>query len=87
MSQMQSVRTMWDSVGFEVQKDLVIEARRPDMIVTDKKNNICKIIDLAVPYYNRVDAEEVENIEQYQDLARELRNVWNKRLKVKPMIF
>ena len=50
---------LWD---FEVQTDHVIEARRPDMIVTDKKNNICKIIDFAVPYDSRVDANEMEKL-------------------------
>ena len=43
------------------------------MIVTDKKNKTCKIIDFAVPYDSRVDAKEMEKIERYQDLARELR--------------
>ena len=74
---------LWD---FEVQTDHVIEARRPDMIVTDKKNNICKIIDFAVPYDSRVDAKEMEKIEKYQDLARELKKIWNTRVKVIPII-
>ena len=60
---------LWD---FEVKTDHVIEARRPGMIVTDKKNNICKIIDFAVPYGSRVDVKEMEEVEKYQDLAREL---------------
>ena len=74
---------LWD---FEVQTDHVIEARRPDMIVTDKKNNTCKIIDFAVPFDSRVDAKEMEKIEKYQDLARELRKIWNKQVKVIPII-
>ena len=56
------------------------------MIVTDKKNNICKIIDFAVPYDSRVDAKEMEKIEKYQDLAREQKKVWNTRVKVIPII-
>ena len=56
------------------------------MIVTGKENNVCKIIDFAVPYDNRVDAKEMEKIEKYQDLARELRKIWNKRVKVIPII-
>ena len=74
---------LWD---FEVHTDHEIEARRPDMIVTDKKNNICKIIDFAVPFDSRVDSKEVEKIEKYQDLARELRKIWNKKVKVIPII-
>ena len=40
------------------------------MIVTDKKNNICKIIDFAVPFDSRVDSKEVEKIEKYYGLAK-----------------
>ena len=54
------------------------------MIVTGKENNVCKIIDFAVPYDNRVDAKEMEKIEKYQDLARELRKIWKKRSESYP---
>ena len=56
------------------------------MIVADKKNNLCKIIGFAVPYDSRVAVEEIGKIEKYQDLAKELRNIWNKRVKVIPFI-
>ena len=36
----------WD---FSIQTDHVIEARRPDLVVVDKKERSCKIIDFAVP--------------------------------------
>ena len=36
---------MWD---FSIQTDHVIEARRPDLVVVDKKERSCKIIDFAV---------------------------------------
>ena len=34
----------------EMQADLEIKVRRPDMIATDKKNNVCKIIDLHIQH-------------------------------------
>ena len=34
---------------FSIQTDHVIEARRPDLVVVDKKERSCKIIDFAVP--------------------------------------
>ena len=37
---------MWD---FSTQNDYVIEAWRPDLIVVDKKERSCKIVDFAVP--------------------------------------
>ena len=48
--------------GFEVKTDRMIEARRPDVILTDKKNNIRKIIDFTVPFGSRVIAKEVEKM-------------------------
>ena len=33
---------------FSIQTDYVIEARRPDLVVVDKKERSCNIIDFAV---------------------------------------
>ena len=33
----------------EIQTDHVVEAQRPDLVVVDKKEGSCKIIDFAVP--------------------------------------
>ena len=63
-------RILWD---FSIETDHAIEARRPDMIVEDRRNRQCKIIDFAVPYDNRVDNKEAEKIDKYQDLAREIK--------------
>ena len=40
-------KILWD---FSIQTDHVKEARRPDLVVVDKKERSCKIIDFAVPY-------------------------------------
>ena len=44
-----------------------------------------QIIDFAVPYDTRVDEKEKEKIQKYQDLARELKKLWNKNVKVIPV--
>ena len=38
-------KILWD---FSIQTDHVTEAWRPDLVVADKKERICKIIDFAV---------------------------------------
>ena len=38
-------KILWN---FNIQTDHVIEARRPDLVVVDKKRRTCKIIDFAV---------------------------------------
>ena len=62
-------KILWD---FSIQNDYVIEARRPDLVVTEKKRRTCKIIEFAVPGYSRIEEKEKEKIEKYQDIRREL---------------
>ena len=70
---------MWD---FSIQTDSVIEAQRPDLVVFDKKERSCKIIDFAVPGDSRIEEKEKEKIEKYQDLERELQKIWNVKVKI-----
>ena len=53
---------------FSIQTNHVIEARRPDLVVVDKKERSCKIIDFAVPGDSRIEEKEKNDIEKYQDL-------------------
>jgi len=76
-------KILWD---FSIQTDHVIEARRPDLVVVDKKKRTCKIIDFAVPGDSRIEDKEKEKVEKYQDLARELQKIWNVRVKVIPLV-
>ena len=52
---------------FSIQTDHVIKARRPDLVVVDKKERSCKIIDFAVPVDSRIEEKEKDKIEKYQD--------------------
>ena len=76
-------KILWD---LNVQTDQVIEARRPDMIVKDKETKFVTIIDFAIPYDTRVNSKEVEKIEKYQDLAREIKRLWGMRVTVIPIV-
>ena len=78
-----SCKILW---GFTVKTDHFITVRRPDMIFIDKKHHECQIIDFAIPYDTRVDDKEVEKIEKYLDLARELKKVWNMKVIVVPLV-
>ena len=76
-------KILWD---FSIQTDHVIEARRPDLVVVDKKRRTCKIIDFAVPGDSRIEEKEKEKIEKYQDLRRELQKTWSVRVKIIPLV-
>ena len=71
---------------FTVQTDHEIYGKRPDVIVVQKDKNLYQIIDFACPCDRRVDTKELEKIEHYQDLARQLRNIWNMKVSVIPLV-
>ena len=48
-------KILWD---FSIQTDHVIEAQRPDLVVVDKKERSCKIIDFAVPGDSRIEEKK-----------------------------
>ena len=71
---------------FSIQTDHVVEARRPDLVVVDKKERSCKIIDFEVPGDNRIAEKEKDKTEKYQDLERELQKIWNVKVKIIPLV-
>lgn len=72
------IELLWD---FEVETDHHIEAKRPDLIIVDKKKKTCQIADFAVPADRRVEIKEKANREKYQGLARELQVLWKKKVQ------
>ena len=76
-------KILWD---FSIQTDHVIEARRPDLVVVDKKGRSCKIIDFAVPGDSWIEEKEKDKIEKYQELGRELQKIWNVKVKIIPSV-
>ena len=63
----EEIKVLWD---INIQCDNLIEARRPDLIIIDKKEQMGIIIDIAVPADIRVEENEKEKVEKYQDLKK-----------------
>ena len=77
-------KLIWD---INSQCDNVIEARRPDLILVDKKAKSCVIIDVAIPGDCRIREKEIEKIEKYHNLKRELKTLWwLKKVEVVPVV-
>ena len=74
---------MWD---FSIQTDHIIEARRLDLVLVDKKDRSCKIIDSAVAGDCRMEEKVKDKTEKYQELGRELQRVWNVKVKIIPLV-
>ena len=65
-----SHKLLWD---INIQTDHLIPARRPDLIIINKRKRICKIVDFAVPVDHRISLKESEKKDKYLDLTRELK--------------
>ena len=59
------------------------------MVVVDKEERSCKIIDFAVPGDTRIEKKK-DQVEKYQDLqksySRELQKIWNVKVKIIPLV-
>ena len=56
----ESCKLLWD---FRIQYDRTVEARRPDIVFVDEKNEEIKILDVAVSGDGRVKDKEIKKIE------------------------
>ena len=75
---------MWD---VNVQCDHIIEARTPDIVIMNKKDENCFIVDIAIPRDSRLSEKEGKKVEKCLDLKREIMKMWNlKSAQVIPII-
>ena len=52
------------------------------MVFINKRDKSCQIIDVAFPEDGRGSENEDKKVEKYQDLAREIRTMWDLRTEV-----
>ena len=70
-----------------IQCDHVIEARRPDIILIDKMERSCIMIDIAIPGDEKIHQRQQEKVEKYQDLRREVKRLWDlRKVQVVPIV-
>ena len=76
-------KLLWD---FDEQTDHLISARRPDLIIINKKMRICKIVDFAVPADHRIKLKKYKKKDKNLDRASELKKLWNMKLIIIPIV-
>lgn len=79
----EKVKLIWD---FNIQTDLEIGARRPDLVLVHRESNTTYIIDVAIPYDTRIMDKQVEKIQKYQDLRIQIGRCWGTSAKVIPIV-
>ena len=77
-------KILWD---FLIQCDRTIQACKPDLVLVDKRNKEAIIVDVAVPKDRLVADREVEKVQKYQELRREIQRIWGlSKVSVVPIV-
>ena len=74
---------MWEC---HIQADHHAKARGPDLVIVNKREKTCQIIDVSIPVDTAVREKEKEKVKKYQDLAREVGKMWKIKVKVSPVV-
>ena len=69
-----------------IQTTSYVQARRPDLVVIDRKKGQCFITDIAVPEDSTVGEKRREKVDKYQDLRRQVAKLWNIKTTVVPVV-
>ena len=75
-------KLLWD---LNIKTDHLISARRPDLIIINKKRTY-KIVDFALPADHTIKLKESEKKDKYLNLARELKKMWNMKVTIRPIV-
>ena len=70
-------KILWD---VKIQTDHLISARRPDLVIVNKKKRTCRIVDFAVPSNHRVKLNESEKKDKGEEKWK--KKLWNMKVTV-----
>ena len=68
------------------QTDREIKANRPDIIVKDKKERTCQLIEISVPTERNTSIKTTEKLSKYKDLEIEIERMWGMNIMTIPII-
>ena len=69
-----------------VHTDREVTANRPDIIIKNKKEKTCTLIDVAIPADRNVFQKEAEKKLIYKSLCIEIQRMWNVECAIVPVI-
>jgi hypothetical protein len=69
-----------------IQTDREVLANRPDIMVRNKKDKTCLLIDVAIPSDKNVIQKEAEKKLKYKNLSIEIQRMWIVKCFVIPVI-
>ena len=69
-----------------VNTDKEIKANRPDIIIKDKREKTCIMIDMSIPSERNVSIKEAEKLSKYKDLEIEVTKMWEMKTSTVPIV-
>ena len=78
-----NITVLWD---FPINTDRTIKANRPDIVVKDRIEKTCLLIDMSVPSDKNVAVKEFDKLSKYKDLEIEIQKMWHLKTSVVPVI-
>ena len=67
------MKLLWD---VRIQTDHPLEHKKPVIVVLNKEDRTCLVLDVACHFDTGVNSKEKEKINKYQDLKRDLARIW-----------
>jgi hypothetical protein len=77
------VTMLWNQA---VHTDREVTANGPDIIIKNKKDKTCTLIDVAILADRNVEQKEAEKKLKYKSLCTEIQRMWNLKFTIIPVI-
>ena len=77
----EKVTILWD---MQVHTDKTMKANKPDIIIKDKQEKTCMLIDMAIPSDRDSSVKVAEKLSKYKNLEIEITKMWGLKTKDRP---
>ncbi|XP_068753285.1 uncharacterized protein [Montipora capricornis] len=78
-----NITILWD---MPIQTDREIKANRPDIVIKDKQEKSCLLIDMSIPTEKNTSVEVTEKLSKYKDLEIEIERMWGMKATTIPVV-
>ena len=79
----EKVTILWD---MQVHTDKTIKANTPGIIIKDKQEKTCMLIDMAIPADRNTSVKVAEKLSKYKDLEVEITKMWGLKTITVPVV-
>ena len=77
------ITILWD---MPIHTDREIKANRPDIVIKNKIENSCLLIDMSIPSDLNTSIKVSEKLSKYKDLEIEINRMWKMKTEVIPVV-